>query len=48
MTQPLHIKVCDQRGPSFAREVVVNQLGRVAASQTAGFATDGTTPLVCP
>jgi type IV fimbrial biogenesis protein FimT len=48
MTQPLHIKVCDQRGPSFAREVVVNQLGRVAASQTAGFAIDGTTPLVCP
>jgi type IV fimbrial biogenesis protein FimT len=48
MTQPLHIKVCDQRGPSFAREVVVNQLGRVAASQTAGFAIDGTTPLACP
>jgi type IV fimbrial biogenesis protein FimT len=48
MTQPLHIKVCDQRGASFAREVVVNQLGRVAASQTAGFAIDGTTPLACP
>lgn len=48
LTQPLHIKVCDQRGASFAREVVVNQLGRVAASQTAGFAIDGTTPLACP
>jgi type IV fimbrial biogenesis protein FimT len=48
MTQPLQIKVCDQRGASFAREVVVNQLGRVAASQTAGFAIDGVTPLVCP
>lgn len=48
MSAPLVIKVCDQRGASFAREVVVNQLGRVAASQTAGFAIDGTTALVCP
>ena len=47
MNQPLHIKVCDQRGAGFAREVVVNQFGRVAASQTAGFAIDGTTPLAC-
>jgi type IV fimbrial biogenesis protein FimT len=48
LTQPLHIKVCDPRGASFAREVVVNQLGRVAASQTAGLAIDGITPLACP
>jgi type IV fimbrial biogenesis protein FimT len=48
LTQPLHVKVCDQRGASFAREVVVNQLGRVAASQTAGYAIDGITALACP
>jgi type IV fimbrial biogenesis protein FimT len=48
MTAPLQIKVCDQRGGSFARQVVVNQLGRVAATQTAGFAIDGITPLACP
>jgi type IV fimbrial biogenesis protein FimT len=48
MMQQLHIKVCDQRGASFAHEVVVNQLGRVAASQTPGFGINGTTPLACP
>ena len=46
--QPLQIRVCDTRGASFARDVEVNIAGRMAASQKAGYAVDGTTALVCP
>ncbi|MDP9088670.1 MAG: GspH/FimT family pseudopilin [Pseudomonadota bacterium] len=44
----LTIRICDARGPAFARQVEVLSTGRVAASQTAGFAVDGATPLACP
>jgi type IV fimbrial biogenesis protein FimT len=45
---PLQIRVCDQRGATYARDVEVNTAGRVAASQKVGFAADQVTPLVCP
>ena len=45
---PLQIRVCDQRGATYARDVEVNMAGRVAASQKPGFAADQVTPLVCP
>ena len=48
ITTPLQIRVCDQRGAIYARDVEVNMAGRVAASQKAGFAADQVTPLVCP
>jgi type IV fimbrial biogenesis protein FimT len=48
ITTPLQIRVCDQRGPTYARDVEVNMAGRVAASQKVGFAADQVTPLVCP
>jgi type IV fimbrial biogenesis protein FimT len=48
ITTPLQVRVCDQRGPTFARDVEVNMAGRVAASQKVGFAADQVTPLVCP
>lgn len=48
ITTPLQIRVCDQRGATYARDVEVNMAGRVAASQKAGFAADQVTPLVCP
>lgn len=44
----LTIRICDARGPVFARQVEVLSTGRVAASQKAGFAVDGVTPLACP
>jgi type IV fimbrial biogenesis protein FimT len=45
---PLQIRVCDQRGAAYARDVEVNTAGRVAASQKVGLAVDQTTALVCP
>src|SRR5271168_477299 len=44
---PLTIRICDSRGPAFARDVEVNAAGRVAASTTAGQSVAGTA-LVCP
>jgi len=44
---PLAIRICDGRGPAFARDVEVNSAGRVAASTTPGQSVAGT-PLVCP
>ena len=41
------IRVCDPRGPSFARDVEVNATGRVAASQTPGQSVSGAA-LICP
>lgn len=48
ITTPLQVRVCDQRGATYARDVEVNMAGRVAASQKVGFAADQVTPLVCP
>jgi type IV fimbrial biogenesis protein FimT len=48
MTATLQIRVCDQRGATYARDVEVNVAGRVAAAQKAGYAVDQVTPLVCP
>ena len=45
---PFKLRICDQRGAKFARQVEVNLTGRVAASQTPGFAVDNTTALTCP
>ena len=42
------VRVCDTRGPAFARQVEVNATGRVASTQTVGKAVDGTTALTCP
>jgi type IV fimbrial biogenesis protein FimT len=44
----LLVKVCDPRGATYARDVEVSLLGRVAASQTHGYQVDNVTPLVCP
>jgi type IV fimbrial biogenesis protein FimT len=44
---PLTIRICDGRGPAFARDVEVNSAGRVAASTTPGQSVSGA-PLVCP
>ena len=41
------IRVCDTRGPSYARDVEVNATGRVAASQTPGKSVSGAA-LICP
>ena len=45
---PLTIRICDQRGAAFARDIEVNSTGRVAASQKPGLKVDGVTALVCP
>lgn len=42
------LRVCDTRGAAFARQVEVLSTGRVAASQTPGFAVDNVTALACP
>lgn len=44
---PLTIRICDGRGPAFARDVEVNSAGRVAASTTPGRSVSGA-PLACP
>ena len=44
---PLTIRICDGRGPAFARDVEVNASGRVTASTTPGQSVSGA-PLVCP
>jgi type IV fimbrial biogenesis protein FimT len=41
------IKICDTRGAAFARELEVNQTGRIAASQSPGK-TVGGAGLACP
>ncbi len=41
------IQICDTRGAAYARDVEVNQTGRVAASQTPGKSVSGA-PLACP
>jgi type IV fimbrial biogenesis protein FimT len=41
------LRVCDVRGPAFARQVEVNAVGRVAASQTPGKSVGGAA-LACP
>lgn len=43
----LTIRICDTRGPAFARDVEVNAAGRVAASTTPGQSLSGA-PLACP
>jgi type IV fimbrial biogenesis protein FimT len=43
----LTIRVCDNRGAAFARQVEVLATGRVAASQTPGQSVNGAA-LVCP
>jgi type IV fimbrial biogenesis protein FimT len=48
ITTPLQIRVCDQRGATYARDVEVNMAGRVSASQKVGYAVDQVTALVCP
>jgi len=47
VTAAMTIRICDTRGPSFARDVEINAAGRVAASQTPGQSVAGTA-LVCP
>lgn len=44
---PLTLRICDQRGAAFARQVEVNATGRVAASQKPGFSVAGAA-LACP
>ena len=44
---PLTIRICDTRGAAYARDVEVNSIGRVAASQTPGKSVAGTA-LACP
>jgi type IV fimbrial biogenesis protein FimT len=38
---PFTLRICDQRGAAFARQVEVNLTGRVAASQKPGFSVGG-------
>jgi type IV fimbrial biogenesis protein FimT len=44
---PFSLRICDQRGAAFARQVEVNATGRVAASQKPGFSVAGAA-LACP
>jgi type IV fimbrial biogenesis protein FimT len=44
---PFVLRICDQRGAAFARQVEVNLTGRVAASQKPGFSVGGAA-LACP
>jgi type IV fimbrial biogenesis protein FimT len=44
---PFTLRICDQRGAAFARQVEVNATGRVAASQKPGFSVSGAA-LACP
>ena len=44
---PFTLRVCDQRGAAFARQVEVNLTGRIAASQNPGFSVAGAA-LACP
>jgi type IV fimbrial biogenesis protein FimT len=41
------IKICDTRGAAYARELEINQTGRIAASQTPGQTVAGA-GLACP
>jgi type IV fimbrial biogenesis protein FimT len=45
---PFTLRICDTRGAAYARQVEVNLTGRVAASQTPGFAVNNVTALTCP
>jgi type IV fimbrial biogenesis protein FimT len=44
---PFTLRICDPRGPLFARQVEVNLTGRVAASQQPGKSVSGAA-LACP
>jgi len=44
----LTIRICDPRGPRFARQVEILSTGRAATTQTPGFAVNNTTALTCP
>jgi type IV fimbrial biogenesis protein FimT len=44
---PFTLRICDQRGAAFARQVEVNVTGRVAGSQKPGFSVGGAA-LACP
>jgi type IV fimbrial biogenesis protein FimT len=44
---PFTLRICDQRGAAFARQVEVNITGRVATSQKPGFSVGGAA-LACP
>ncbi len=44
---PFTLRICDQRGAAFARQVEVNLTGRVASSQRPGFSVGGAA-LACP
>ena len=44
---PLAVEICDTRGSAYARDVEVNIMGRIAASQQHGLSA-AQTPLVCP
>jgi type IV fimbrial biogenesis protein FimT len=44
---PIAVKICDTRGSAYARDVEVNVMGRIAASQTHGLSATQA-PLACP
>jgi type IV fimbrial biogenesis protein FimT len=44
----LTVRICDPRGPRFARQVEILSTGRAATTQIPGFAVDNTTALTCP
>jgi type IV fimbrial biogenesis protein FimT len=44
---PLWVQICDTRGSAYARDVEVNIMGRIAASQQHGLSA-AQAPLVCP
>lgn len=44
---PFTLRICDQRGAAYARQVEVNLTGRIAASQKPGFSVAGAA-LACP
>lgn len=46
-TAAFTLRICDTRGPAFARQVEVLSTGRVAASQTPGKSVNGAA-LACP
>jgi type IV fimbrial biogenesis protein FimT len=47
VSAPLTVIICDTRGASYARDVEVNAVGRIASSQTPGKSVSGAA-LVCP
>jgi type IV fimbrial biogenesis protein FimT len=47
VSTPLAIKICDMRGSAFARDIEINAMGRIAASQQRGLSATQA-PLACP